>query len=259
MQMGMKVVSDKVPYLTTQFLEQDAAALLADYSLTTCKSISVPIPIEDIVEKYHKLSIGFYDMHEHFEVPRSGLGHQPDILGAIDFGSSQIMVDESLDPEEFPEKEPRYRFTLAHEIGHFRLHRELFSTTATCDELFAGPIPAVFLSKKFIQTKPRIEWQADYYSSCILMPRHLVIAAWNEIDWCWFPHPPGSVAPSDSFRINVHIESWNFYGHDGVDVVREVSERIIKPLARKFLVSYTAMRIRLEDLHLLCRVVTQIN
>ncbi|MBK8008612.1 MAG: ImmA/IrrE family metallo-endopeptidase [Rhizobiales bacterium] len=33
------------------------------------------------------------------------------------------MIDDSLDPEENPSMLGRYRFTLAHEIGHWRLHR----------------------------------------------------------------------------------------------------------------------------------------
>ncbi len=37
------------------------------------------------------------------------------------------MIDESLDPKKNPAKEGRYRFTLAHEGGHWRLHRHLFA------------------------------------------------------------------------------------------------------------------------------------
>ena len=117
----------------------------------------------------------------------------------------------------------------------------------------------MFRSKKFIQIKSRIEWQANYYSGCLLMPRHLVIAALNEIDWYRFPHSSGSFAPSESFCLTVYIESWNFYGHKDTDVVERVFDRMVRPLATKFLVSCTAMRIRLEDLQLLRRVVAPSN
>ena len=91
-------------------------------------SIEPPIPIEDIVEKHLKLGIEFDDMHRLFGVPRSGFGLDPDILGAIFFDERRIVIDESLDPEENPSKEGRYRFTLAHEGGgHWRLHRHLFA------------------------------------------------------------------------------------------------------------------------------------
>ena len=50
------------------------------------------------------------------------------------------MIDESLDPEENPAKEGRYRFTLAHEGGgHWRLHRHLFAKDPAQAALFDGP------------------------------------------------------------------------------------------------------------------------
>jgi hypothetical protein len=50
------------------------------------------------------------------------------------------VIDESLDPEENPAKEGRYRFTLAHEGGgHWRLHRHLFAKDPMQAPLFGGP------------------------------------------------------------------------------------------------------------------------
>ena len=72
-----------------------------------------------------KLGIEFDDTHKRFVVPRSEGYLDPDILGAIYFDERRIVIDESLDSEERPEFEGRYRFTLAHEgAGHWRLHRE---------------------------------------------------------------------------------------------------------------------------------------
>src|ERR1700730_11401174 len=52
---------------------------------------------------------------------------------------ARIVIDESLDPEENPAKEGRYRFTLAHEGGgHWRLHRHLFAKDPTQAALFGG-------------------------------------------------------------------------------------------------------------------------
>ncbi|HWX29235.1 MAG TPA: hypothetical protein VNZ53_17555, partial [Steroidobacteraceae bacterium] len=114
-----------VPYLADELIEDDAALLLAEYAHARGIDIAPPIPIEDIVEKHLKLGIEFDDTHKLFGVPRSGL--EPDILAAIFFDDRRIVIDESLDPEENPAKEGRYRFTLAHEGGgHRRLHRHLF-------------------------------------------------------------------------------------------------------------------------------------
>ena len=102
-----------VPYLSDETIERDAAALLADYAQARGIAIRPPIPIEDIVEKHLKLGIEFDDTHKLFSVPRSGSGLEPDILGAIFFDQARIVIDESLDPEENPGMEGRYRFTLA--------------------------------------------------------------------------------------------------------------------------------------------------
>src|SRR3954453_19643659 len=119
-------MSRSVPYLTEEAIERDAAALLAEFEQARGRPVVPPIPIEDIVEKYLRLGIEFDDTHRRFDVTRSGFGLDPDILGAIFFDEARIMIDESLDPEEHPSMEGRYRFTLGHEGGgHWRLHRHL--------------------------------------------------------------------------------------------------------------------------------------
>ena len=106
-----------VPYLAEEAIECDAEALLAEFSHARDMLIEPPIPIEDIIEKHLKLTIDFDDTHKMFGVPRSGLGFEPDILGALYCDDKRIVIDQSLDPEETPAKEGRYRFTLAHEGG----------------------------------------------------------------------------------------------------------------------------------------------
>jgi hypothetical protein len=83
-----------VPYLSDEKIEHDAASLLAEYAQARCVTIAPPIPIEDVVEKYLKLSIEFDDTHRLFDVPRSGLGLDPDILGAMFFNQGRIVIDE---------------------------------------------------------------------------------------------------------------------------------------------------------------------
>src|SRR5215471_3941425 len=100
-----------VPYLSDQAIERDSAELLAEYAQARSVTIAAPIPIEDILEKHLKLGIEFDDTHSRFGVPRKS-GQGPDILGAIFFDEKRIVIDESLDPEENPAKEGRYRFTL---------------------------------------------------------------------------------------------------------------------------------------------------
>ena len=44
------------------------------------------------------------------------------------------------------------------------------------------------------QAKEPIEWQADFYASCLLMPRKLVMAAWDDA----FPDRKPRVLKSDT-------------------------------------------------------------
>jgi hypothetical protein len=194
-----------VPYIPADCIERDAEALLNEFAQPRRLRIAPPIPIEDVLEKHLKLGIEFDDMHARLGVPRRGLGLFPNIFGGMFFRDRRIVIDESLDPDEHPSMEGRYRSTAAHEGGgHWRLHRHLF--------LRMGETPIVCRSN---QRYDRVEWQANYYASCLLMPRSLVYAAWQVLGR------------------------------------RAVVEHAVRDMAMRFLVSRIAMRIRLEKLGLI--------
>jgi hypothetical protein len=245
-------MSRPIPYLSDEAIERDAAALLHEYASARDVSIQPPIPIEDIVEKHLKLGIEFDDTHQLFGVPRQA--PDPDILGAIFFDDRRIVIDESLDPEENPTKEGRYRFTLGHEGGgHWRLHRHLFAKDRAQATMFGRPAPSFICRSS--EAKKREEWQADFYSSCLLMPRKLVFAAWDTA----FPdRKPRVLKPRTPIghpyvefsRLDLRIGDLDCSENDD-----EALDRIAKPFAEIFLVSPIAMRIRLEKLGLLHRAV----
>ena len=250
-----------VPYLAEEAIEKDAESLLAEFAHARDVVIEPPIPIEDIIEKHLKLSVEFDDTHSLFGIPRSGLnlGEGPDILGAMFFDEKRIVIDESLDPEEYPAKEGRYRFTLAHEGGgHWRLHRHLFAKDAAQTSLFSGQsTPSVICRSN--QAKEPVEWQADFYASCLLMPRKLVFKAWYEQFGSHDPfifelHKNSPIA--SQHRSNwVHISTalGRSFG-DAKEPQHMISfNRISRKLATIFDVSTEAMRIRLEKLGLLLR------
>jgi hypothetical protein len=172
-------MSKFVRYLSEDQIERDAYALLAEYAQKRALVIEPPIPIDDIVEKHLKLGIEFDDTHRLFGVPRDP-DRDADILGAMFFDDGRIVIDESLDPEENPVKEGRYRFTLAHEVGHWRLHRHRFAKNREQAVLFGGPAEASIICRSS-QAKERIEWQADFYASCLVMPKELLISAWLDV------------------------------------------------------------------------------
>jgi len=245
----------KVPYLQEEQIERDAALLLAEYEQARGVKIGRAVPIEDIVEKHLKLGIEFDDMHRLLNHPRSGLGLDPDILGAIFFEERRIVIDESLDPEENPNKEGRYRFTLAHEGGgHWRLHRRLFAKDPAQVSLFNEPAPPSVVCRSS-QAKEPVEWQADFYASCLLMPRKLVMAAWDEM----FPdRKPRVIAPTVPVEhpfVELRRAECRIGDFDCSETDDNVLDAIARPLAEQFLVSPIAMRIRLENLGLLHRAV----
>src|SRR5262245_58910044 len=118
-----------VPFLSAKEIESAATTLLVEFGgLGNGGRLKPPVPVEQILEKHLKLTLDFDDLHEKLGVPRDG--EEPDVLGALWAESGQVFIDESLDPDEHPEQEGRYRFTLAHEIGHWCLHKDYLTSPA---------------------------------------------------------------------------------------------------------------------------------
>lgn len=243
-----------VPFLGEDEIERDTLALIGEFERSRGVIVEAPVPIEDIVEKHLKLRIEFDDMHGRLGIPRpTGRANaDPDILGAIYFDTGHVVIDQALDPDERPRTEGRYRFTLAHEGGgHWRLHRHLFAGDPEQDWLFDEPPPPSVVCRSS-QAKERVEWQADYYAACLLMPRELLLTAWRERF--------GNVDP----RI-VRMKNRMVLPADSVDPIilacrkmhqqfdDEALESFVGPFAQRFKVSPVAMRIRLEKLNLLHR------
>jgi Zn-dependent peptidase ImmA (M78 family) len=242
-------MSRLIPFLSETAIERDAMALLTEYAHDRGVAIAPPIPIEDIIEKHLKIRLEFNDTHELFGI-RRGPECDADILGAIFFDQRRIVIDESLDPEENPGLEGRYRFTLAHEGGgHWRLHRWIFAKNPAQASLLVGREAPSFVCRSR-DAKKREEWQADFYASCLLMPRNLVLGAW-EVRF-------GTTNARISRRKNRITLSG--YVTDEIAAELRAFERqnydegineFVRPFARTFLVSMVAMRIRLERLGLI--------
>jgi Zn-dependent peptidase ImmA (M78 family) len=241
----------QVPFLSEDQIERDAAGLLGEYAKAWGVKIAAPISIEDIVEKHLKLGIEFDDTHRLFGVPRDHPEGDADILGAIFFDYGRIVIDESLDPEEHPSREGRYRFTLAHEGGgHWRLHRSWFAKDLAHSMLFGRGTQSVVCPSS--QAKERIEWQADYYASCLLMPRELVRQAWAERFGNYNPRRLRcrDLLPIPAGLDSSTVETFQRFNRQHEDAALN---SFVRPHAEQFQVSMVAMRIRLEKLGLLVR------
>jgi len=84
----------------------------------------------------------------------------PEFLGGISFEEKVIYVNTSVE-----EHEGRYMFTVAHEIGHHVLHRELY------DQHIQDRSQILCREEK---QKPLIERQADRFAAALLMPRGMI-------------------------------------------------------------------------------------
>lgn len=249
------VMNVAVPFLSENDIERAAASLLVDFGdLRNGGKIKPPVAVEKILEKHLKLTLDFDDLHERLGLPREG--DEPEVLGALWAETGEVFIDQSLDPDEHPERESRYRFTLAHEIGHWCLHRDHLASPAGQErDLFGYSRPPTVISKSS-QSQARIELQADRFASSLLMPEPwvrivwrdlfsrsnaLVFSVWQDSDWA---KPPmswqalGSLVAPTTDRFNPRKVEYFFY-------------RASKPMAEEFGVSIQAMQIRLEQLGLL--------
>src|SRR5687767_4105538 len=119
----------KVPYLSRESIERSAELLVLEYKLAKGLDQVLPIPVEGILEQHFELALNFDDLHDKFGIPRSVGG--ADVLGALWIEKKEVFIDQSLDPEERPHLEGRYRFTIAHEIGHWHLHRQYLTNRSS--------------------------------------------------------------------------------------------------------------------------------
>jgi len=234
-----------VPFLPEKHIEQEAELLLAEYEERFEEIVEPPVPIDEMIELHLQLAFEITNLRELF-----GAG---DIHGAIWINEGRIAVDCSLDPAANPRKLGRYRFTLAHETGHWRLHRTHYLKNTQQRELFDHEGKPSFICRSS-DTQP-VEWQANTFAAYLLMPRDMVLAAWetwrgnlvplylNEIRE-WYEQDQ-----SRNLRSELVTRAADRGGENALDEI--LMEYKIAPLADRFQVSTQAMRIRLENLKLL--------
>jgi len=220
--------ANKLRFMKDQEFEDEAALLLAEYGNKHGHVIAPPIPVDEMVELYLGISLEFLDMQKLFGVD--------DVHGALWVNEKRVGIDQRLDPGTNPAMLGRYHFTLAHEAGHWRLHRQLFQKRANQSSLLPENAERPEYICRSSSTEP-IEYQANRFASCLLMPREMVKRAWHE----W----RGNMDPIYLSDLRAEV------GNSGTDEM--VLENAVRPLATTFQVSPEAMRIRAEGMQLLQR------
>lgn len=219
----------KVGYLTEAEIETSALRTLASYERRFEEVPAPPVPVEEILECDLELDFGLEDL--------AAAGFGEDALGALWAAERRVRVDSSLDPDEFPRKEGRYRFTVAHEIGHWQLHRHRFLLGVNQDPLFGSSSEPSVVCRAGYAKKPPIEWQADAFASRLLMPKGMVARAW-EVQHGADPHFVGGQATASPSRHGLRFRA-------------DPADEVTGAMAAMFGVSSQAMGIRLRDLGLI--------
>ena len=165
------IVVIRAPFLQYDDLRNQASQFLSEHH----PDQSIPVPIEEIVEFGFKMDI----------VPIPGLQEHFDIVAFISKDLTEIRVDEFV----MGYRQNRYRFSLAHELAHRVLHKDIFSEVEFTD--IAGWKAAMTDS---IPEKEYglLEWHANCFAGLVLVPpaqlrdaltEAMEMAAQNGIDW----------------------------------------------------------------------------
>jgi len=215
---------DSVRWMPKEEIRFLASNLLERYEAFVHKPVTPPIPMEHLIEKFLEINLEYDDLKSEFDLS--------DILGATWIKERRIVIDESLLSED---QRGRMSFTMAHEVGHWCIHRKAFS----------GPVARTDCRPEIIcresGAKSRGEWQADYFAASLLMPEMDVRTAFAQT----FGFKPmviynyRSIAPRSLFMLD---PAWEHASEIAGVVIEE---------GRFTNVSKAAMRIRLEGLGLL--------
>ena len=137
-------------------LGKEEIARRAEELLEECWDGHFPVNVEGICD-YLGIAI----------IPVNGLREELGVEAymAVDFKT--IYVDWS----GYENEGVRYRFSVAHEVGHFILHREFFSSRMNYFEEWRGLNPGCNYNY--------VEWQANYFAGCLLAPENELVHILN--------------------------------------------------------------------------------
>ncbi len=233
-----------VPVLTKYEIDTVAEILLQDYNPQVLYEPGA-LDIEHFCENYVGLEMDYQD-----------LSHNQSILGMMVFSDCLVPVYD-VDRKEAkyvkanagtvlidngllgPEQIRRGRFTVGHEVGHWLLHKNKYkSNQGSPSSLDSGNSgTGTFIKcravdvgnrRRFICDNDWLEWQADYMSSALLMPRTTF----------------AQVVRKEFQGVGI-----NGYYQRGSNIALDLWVGFLAyQLADMFQVSVTAARIRLENL-----------
>ncbi len=123
-------------------------------------------------DKLFKSSITDF-IRKNYDVHVGVLYNEDKILGKCDFENKQILINSKILDS------PRHSFVLAHEFGHLILHREILISQDKYNS-FEDSLYNITTGKhELINARNWIEWQANYFATCLLLPARVLLARLN--------------------------------------------------------------------------------
>jgi len=151
----------EIPYLSDEKIKKIASEFRTKFS-----DNSIPIEMEDIIELKLKMYIALS--------PGLKYLHGIDMLITSDFKS--IYVDKNIYSDETQKN--RLRFSYAHEIGHFVLHKDIYRNFGikNWEDLYN-----IQEKESYQKNIKRIDKQADIFAGYLLMPEDRLELEKNQI------------------------------------------------------------------------------
>ena len=125
------------------------------------------VPLEKICQYLEETS----KLRVIFENVETSTGTDINVLGEIRFNPPMIKIYQN-----FTHNQVRERFTLAHELGHYMLAHSRYMNGEYVQEVDLDIENPENLGVKDIM---RMEWQANYFASCLLLPAKPFIRDFN--------------------------------------------------------------------------------
>ena len=135
---------------------KDEVTRRAEELLDECWDGNFPVDVEAICDQLDIEILPVRDLEDRFYI---------DAYISSDFKT--IYVDE----RGFLSDSPRYRFSLAHELGHYILHRDYFSSRVSRFEEWSGMARGIFFD--------HAEYEANHFAGSLLAPEGELIEILN--------------------------------------------------------------------------------
>jgi len=166
---------------SVEYLLNEAALNLAEVEARVWDGHDLPVPIDAIAEQHFGLLIrevaGIVD-----ELPEPRPEGEDVLSAALIPERAEIWIDAT----EASREPRRRRESIAHELGHWVLHRGPDRTL--CRDAVVDPVDVITLEENAApepwrarvgRTGPAIEWEANVFGGALLLPPWLVQEAWE--------------------------------------------------------------------------------